>query len=186
VLDRSDLDELCASEPGILMDIMGSIARRLRSTSESYQDQWRREVEDRLLATRSLQSRLADQVLTRGGTWQALLLFALALGLWTYLGQHGIPRFGLRPFDPAPFRMLNLILGALAAVAAPAILLVLNRLQEEQATKPRGRDRIEDRLKEVRGSLERSQQQLRSRLARASATVDQRNREPVTLHRQHN
>jgi uncharacterized membrane protein len=164
VLDRSDLEELCARAPAILMDIMRSVARRLHSVSQSFQDQSRQQIDDQLANDTSLHARLADLVMTRGGSWQALLLFTIAICTWLYVGQCGLAILHIGPFDPAPFKMLNLILGILAAVVAPVILLVLNRNEEREPVDPRSRERLGESLQTVRNALDRNRRQMQDRL----------------------
>jgi hypothetical protein len=178
-LERSDLDELCASAPGVLIDIMGGVSRRLHSVSDSFYDQSRRQIDDQLMKHTSLQSRLADFVLTRGGSWQTLLFFATLICAWMYVGQFGLPLLRLNPFDPAPFKMLNLILGILAAITAPVILIVLNRNEERESVEPRSRDRLDDSIQTVRNSLERNGRQVRDRLASAAEITAQGVPEPT-------
>ena len=68
--------------------------------------------------------RLSDRIAIFGGSWRFIFLFALVLVIWM-----GINTFLLivRPFDPYPFILLNLVLSCLAAVQAPVILMSQNR-----------------------------------------------------------
>ncbi len=78
----------------------------------------------------TLGERLADRIATFGGSWAFLICFGGFLALW--IGVNVIV-LAVRPPDPYPFILLNLILSCLAAVQAPIIMMSQNR----QETKDR-------------------------------------------------
>ena len=175
VLDRSDLDELSAQAPTILAEIIERVARRLRSISESLQDQSRRRIDDQLLATPSIETRAARFLASRGGSVQALALFVIALAAWLYVGTHGIPLFHLKAFDPSPFSMLSLILKVMAAVWAAVILLVLNRIPRRDEFDARSWVKLLESLQVVERSLDRHEERLRDRHLSATAIREPEN-----------
>jgi uncharacterized membrane protein len=78
-----------------------------------------REIEESL----SLGQRVADRVAAFGGSWPFIgLFFALILG---WMGTNTLML--LRPYDPYPYILLNLILSCLAAIQAPIILMSQSR-----------------------------------------------------------
>ena len=141
--------------PIILVEILGSVARRLRSVSGSLQDQSQRRFDDQFESTPSLRTRLADLVMHQGATWQAFLLFAIAMCTWIYLHKR---------FDPG-FNKLNLVLTGMAAASAPAVLLVLNRIQERDEFAVRSRVHLRGLL-QAAGEARRNAQAVRDRLKR--------------------
>jgi len=175
VLDRSDLDELSAQAPTILAEIIERVTRRLRSISESLQDQSRRRIDDQLLATPSIETRAARFLASRGGSAQALALFVIALVAWLYVGAHGIPLFHLKAFDPTPFSMLSLILKVMAAAWAAVILLVLNRIPLRDEFDARSRVKLLESLQVVERSLYRHEERLRDRHLSATAIRETEN-----------
>ena len=68
--------------------------------------------------------RIADKVADFGGSWRFLIIFGAILVLW--VGINSVVML-LRPFDPYPFILLNLILSCLAAAQAPIIMMSQNR-----------------------------------------------------------
>jgi len=72
----------------------------------------------------SLGEKLADKIATFGGSWTFLICFGAFLALW--IGMNSIILV-LRPPDPYPFILLNLILSCLAAIQAPIIMMSQNR-----------------------------------------------------------
>jgi uncharacterized membrane protein len=74
---------------------------------------------------RSLGERLADHIAEFGGSWRFILSFAgLCLG---WIAFNSIHLFLVRPVDPYPFILLNLMLSCLAAIQAPIIMMSQNR-----------------------------------------------------------
>ena len=78
----------------------------------------------------SLGERLADRIAAFGGSWAFLTSFGAFLALWIGMNSAVLV---LRPPDPYPFILLNLILSCLAAIQAPIIMMSQNR----QETKDR-------------------------------------------------
>lgn len=75
-------------------------------------------------AERTLGQRLADRLAAFGGSWSFIVVFALVLCAWMMLNSYGL---AVRPFDPYPYILLNLLLSALAALQAPVIMMSQNR-----------------------------------------------------------
>ncbi len=72
----------------------------------------------------SLGARLADRMADFGGSWRFLIGFALFLTLWIVVNTVVLM---VRPPDPYPFILLNLMLSCLAAIQAPIIMMSQNR-----------------------------------------------------------
>lgn len=68
--------------------------------------------------------RLADRIATFGGSWSFLIYFGAFIALW--IGMNSLVLF-LRPVDPYPFILLNLVLSCLASIQAPIIMMSQNR-----------------------------------------------------------
>ncbi len=68
--------------------------------------------------------RVADMVAAFGGSWRFIIGFGAFLLLWVLANSVVLL---LRPFDPYPFILLNLILSSLAALQAPVIMMSQNR-----------------------------------------------------------
>ena len=72
----------------------------------------------------SFGERLADRIAAFGGSWTFLLWFGAFLALWILMNSVVLV---LRPVDPYPFILLNLVLSCLAAIQAPIIMMSQNR-----------------------------------------------------------
>lgn len=68
--------------------------------------------------------RISDKVASFGGSWKFIIAFFSVLILWI-LGNSFF--LYLKPFDPYPFILLNLILSCVAAIQAPIIMMSQNR-----------------------------------------------------------
>ena len=69
---------------------------------------------------------LADHVASFGGSWIFIGTFFLVLAAWIALNSASTL---LRPFDPYPYILLNLLLSCLAAIQAPIIMMSQNRIE---------------------------------------------------------
>ncbi|MEZ4819482.1 MAG: DUF1003 domain-containing protein [Bdellovibrionota bacterium] len=67
---------------------------------------------------------LADQVASFGGSWKFIILFSMIIVTWITLN---VWITAVKPFDPYPFILLNLVLSCLAALQAPIIMMSQNR-----------------------------------------------------------
>jgi uncharacterized membrane protein len=68
--------------------------------------------------------RLADRIATFGGSWNFIIVFAVVLFAWMVVNSYVLV---VRPFDPYPYILLNLVLSTLAALQAPVIMMSQNR-----------------------------------------------------------
>lgn len=80
----------------------------------------------------SLGSYVADRVAHFGGSWPFICLFIVLLLCWIGVNS---AIFLLKPFDPYPFILLNLVLSCLAALQAPIIMMSQNRQAEKDHIK---------------------------------------------------
>jgi uncharacterized membrane protein len=86
-------------------------------------------VEQEYESTLTLGQRLSDKIASFGGSWRFIIIFTCILALWIFVNSL---YFLLKPFDPYPFILLNLVLSCLAAMQAPIIMMSQNR-QEAKA-----------------------------------------------------
>ncbi|MEE4113234.1 MAG: DUF1003 domain-containing protein [Desulfobacteraceae bacterium] len=67
---------------------------------------------------------LADRIASFGGSWRFIILFGTVLVAWILINSIAL---AVKPFDPYPFILLNLVLSCLAAIQAPVIMMSQNR-----------------------------------------------------------
>lgn len=76
----------------------------------------------------SFGQKLADVIAKFGGSWIFIICFFSFITFWIAIN---IWLLIIKPFDPYPFILLNLILSCLAAIQAPIIIMSQNRLEEK-------------------------------------------------------
>ena len=81
-------------------------------------------VEATLQRKLTLGERLADQIASFGGSWISIGAFGGFILVWVLINTLVLI---MRPFDPYPFILLNLLLSCLAAIQAPIIMMSQNR-----------------------------------------------------------
>jgi uncharacterized membrane protein len=127
VICRADLNRvrveyvhsLLESEKGDLSSLETEVLKSLDESAILARD-----VESDLYTGTTLGERLADRIATFGGSWRFLIAFFLFLVAWIVLNTLVLV---VRPPDPYPFILLNLVLSCLAAVQAPIIMMSQNR-----------------------------------------------------------
>lgn len=77
---------------------------------------------------RKFGEKLADVVASFGGSWKFIIFFFIILLVWISINSILLL---LKPFDPFPFILLNLILSCLAAIQAPIIMMSQNRQEKK-------------------------------------------------------
>jgi uncharacterized membrane protein len=75
----------------------------------------------------SFGDRVSDRLADFAGSWTFIAIFTGVFLVWITINAIV---FVLRPFDPYPFILLNLVLSALAAIQAPVIIMSQNRQEE--------------------------------------------------------
>ena len=90
----------------------------------------------------TLGQKIADKVAAFGGSWRFIIIFGCVIFIWISINSVLLL---LRPFDPFPFILLNLILSCIAAIQAPVIMMSQNR--QEAKDRLRGEHDYEINLK---------------------------------------
>jgi len=110
---------LLESEKGELTSLEQEVLQSLREHELLSEN-----VDSRLEQQWTPGERLADRIATFGGSWVFLIYFGAFIALW--IGMNSFVLF-LRPVDPYPFILLNLVLSCLASIQAPIIMMSQNR-----------------------------------------------------------
>ncbi|MBZ0269799.1 DUF1003 domain-containing protein [bacterium] len=128
---REDLDrfraryvhDLLESEKGELTALEQQVVESLRehellaaNVDSRFEQEW------------TFGERMADRIATFGGSWRFLIAFGMFLVLWILLNSIVL---AVRPVDPYPFILLNLMLSCLAAMQAPIIMMSQNRQERK-------------------------------------------------------
>ena len=91
-----------------------------------------RDIDEEFETKLSFADKLSDRIASFGGSWRFIIIFGIILFVWIIINMMVV-----KPFDPFPFILMNLILSTIAALQAPVIMMSQNR----QETKDRLRSR---------------------------------------------
>ena len=72
--------------------------------------------------------RISDRIAAFGGSWRFIIIFIVVLALWIAVNSVLLV---VKPYDPYPFILLNLILSCIAALQAPVIMMSQNRQEKK-------------------------------------------------------
>jgi uncharacterized membrane protein len=82
------------------------------------------DINKELSKTLTLGERMADRIAKFAGSWPFLIYFGCVIVVWAIVNSRLILN---RPIDPFPYVFLNLILGCIASIQAPIIMMSQNR-----------------------------------------------------------
>ncbi|VVB84005.1 Uncharacterised protein [uncultured archaeon] len=106
---------------------------------------------------RTFGQKAADKVTEITGSWGFILFLFILLLSWVFMNAYVLIRYSQHPFDPYPFVFLNLILGCLAVIQAPIILMSQNREAQKDRIKNEYDYQInkkaEEEIKEIKEML---------------------------------
>jgi uncharacterized membrane protein len=128
ILARPDFIAFVRRNPDVALKMLSAITNRLRDTDEMLRQRVSRNanVEDEARMTAG--DRLANQLAGFGGSWKFLAVLMVLLLLWMIVNTYVIPKFDI---DPYPYQLLGLVLGIIAGVQAPIIMMSQNRQGEK-------------------------------------------------------
>ncbi len=127
VLPRSDFRSFLRKNPDVALGILTALTQRLRRTDDLLRHRVSRNANEEEAARITLADRAADLIAEFGGSWKfigASIAFSL---LWIMFNTW----FLFRPFDEYPYVLLNLVLGMVAGLQAPIIMMSQNRQGEK-------------------------------------------------------
>jgi len=128
VLSRDKFISFVRRNPDVALNMLTAITNRLRHTDELIRQRVSRNANEELAARRTRADHIADKVAEFGGSWQFIALFFVLIFSWVILNT---VFFVKGEIDVYPYNMLDLIIGIIAGLQAPFILLSQNRQAEQ-------------------------------------------------------
>ena len=128
VLAREDFRAFIRRKPEIALGLLTAMTQRLRRTDNLLRHRISRNANEEEAAGLTIADRAADMIAEFGGSWKfigASILFSL---LWILFNTWLLYT---RAFDPFPYVLLNLVLGMVAGLQAPIIMMSQNRQGEK-------------------------------------------------------
>jgi CRP/FNR family cyclic AMP-dependent transcriptional regulator len=122
-ISRDDIAELLRRKPDAGMDLLTTLGRQFHAAQNLVRLRASRNPNEVIEKETTLGERVADEVARFGGSWTFIILFGVALAIYTAINVS----LGRSAWDPYPFILLNLFLSMLASVQAPVIMMSQNR-----------------------------------------------------------
>src|SRR3974390_161073 len=120
---RSAIETLLQRKPLAGMNMLAVLGKQFHASQQLVRIRAMRNANEIIDERETLPQRIADQVVTLGGSWTFIISFALSTAIYSLFNVW----LGGRAWDPYPFILLNLILSLLAAIQAPLIMMSQNR-----------------------------------------------------------
>jgi uncharacterized membrane protein len=128
ILKRDKFISFVRRNPDVALKMLQAITERLRHTDEMLRQRVSRNANEELAARRTRKDKLADRVAEFGGSWQFIALFFVLIFVWVVLNTLFFVRGEV---DTYPYNMLDLVIGIIAGLQAPFILMSQNRQAEQ-------------------------------------------------------
>ena len=100
---------------------------RLRRTDRLLQQRVSRNVNEEEQKRMTIADRAADVIAEFGGSWKFIGAAVVIIIGWIIFNSYIL----IRGFDPAPYQILNLVMGIIAGLQAPIIMMSQNRQSEK-------------------------------------------------------
>jgi CRP/FNR family cyclic AMP-dependent transcriptional regulator len=124
VLTRENFLTFVSSDTRIVLEMLSAITRRLRRTDDLLRHRVSRNANEEDAKHVTLADRAADKIAGFGGSWKFIIFSIVLLIIWMAVNMMLLRA---QAFDPFPFVLLNLVLGMMAALQAPIIMMSQNR-----------------------------------------------------------
>src|ERR1044071_1825787 len=123
VLSRESFLGFIQSNPIVALEMLSATFSRLRRTDRMLQQRVSRNVNEEQDKRMTIADRAADAIAEFGGSWKFIISAMGIIIAWIIFNSLIL----LRGFDPAPYQMLNLVMGVIAGLQAPIIMMSQNR-----------------------------------------------------------
>jgi uncharacterized membrane protein len=128
ILSRDEFIGFVRRNPDVALKMLSAITNRLRDTDELLRQRVSRNANVEEAARMSKADRLANRLAEFGGSWMFIAVLVLMLMLWVALNSWLMRQSDI---DPYPYQLLGLLLGIIAGVQAPIIMMSQNRQGEK-------------------------------------------------------
>lgn len=128
ILSRENFLKFVHGNPDVALKMMSALTQRLRRTDEMLRQRVSRNVNEEEDARLTVGDKLANRLAEFGGSWIFIGLLAVIMIIWILTNSWLMPD---KSVDPFPYELFGLILGVLAGVQAPIIMMSQNRQGEK-------------------------------------------------------
>ena len=130
VLSRESFLAFIQPRPLAALAMLAFTAKRLRQATELMRVRASFNVNDELDRQETFTDKVSDRIAEFGGSWRFILFYCGLVVLW--MAVNAVTFMGWKPFDEPPFQGLNLVLGIIATLQAPFIMMSQNREQARE------------------------------------------------------
>src|SRR2546426_5787051 len=123
VLSRENFLGFIHDNPKVALEMLSASFARLRRTDKLLQQRVSRNVNEEQEKRMTIADRAADVIAEFGGSWKFIGAAVGVIIAWIVFNSVIL----IRGFDPAPYQMLNLVMGIIAGLQAPIIMMSQNR-----------------------------------------------------------
>lgn len=123
VLSRDAFLSFVRTNPDVPLKMLSALSERLRRTDELLRSRVTRNVNEEDEARRTLADRAADTLAEFGGSWKFIGMSMVFIIFWIILNSYIL----ITGWDPFPWQFLGLLLGIIAGIQAPIIMMSQNR-----------------------------------------------------------
>jgi len=127
ILSREDFLRFIRNNPTVALEMLSATFSRLRRTDKMLQQRVSRNVNEEQKKRMTIADRAADVIAEFGGSWKFIGAAVGIIILWIVFNSYIL----IRGFDPSPYQMLNLVMGIIAGLQAPIIMMSQNRQSEK-------------------------------------------------------
>lgn len=122
-LSRDDFLEFINANPKVALEMLSATFARLRRTDRLLQQRVSRNVNEEQAKRMTISDRAADVIAEFGGSWKFIISAMGIIIAWIIFNSWIL----VKGFDPIPYQMLNLVMGIIAGLQAPIIMMSQNR-----------------------------------------------------------
>jgi uncharacterized membrane protein len=123
VLSRENFLRFINTNPGVALEMLSAVFQRLRHTDKMLQQRVSRNVNEEQDKRMTISDRAADAIAEFGGSWKFIITAIGIIIAWIIFNSYIL----VKGFDAAPYQMLNLVMGIIAGLQAPIIMMSQNR-----------------------------------------------------------
>lgn len=123
VLSRERFLRFIKNNPVVALEMLSATFQRLRHTDKMLQQRVSRNVNEEQDKRMTIADRAADAIAEFGGSWKFIITAIAIIVAWIVFNSWVL----VQGFDPVPYQMLNLVMGVIAGLQAPIIMMSQNR-----------------------------------------------------------
>jgi uncharacterized membrane protein len=128
ILAREDFLSFVQHNPDVALKMLSAITNRLRHTDDLLRQRVSRNANEVMAARMTPADRMADKIAEFGGSWKFIGFLFLLIFVWVALNAWLLVT---KQFDVYPYNLLDLVIGIIAGLQAPIILMSQNRQSEQ-------------------------------------------------------